>query len=183
MRERCGFKSAIRAEFRPYTGHSSSADARHASVRWVVRDEVGALAIGPSRSDPPTGEILDADIEIEDGWTRLPRRQAAEQFPPRHVPASGAESYCEYGAVAMDELAFPLDLLVPRGEIDPDGPEAQEYIKATLKDVVTHEVGHTLGFFNDTATSEIYTQKQLSDPSFTRTNGIGGSVMDYNAIN
>jgi hypothetical protein len=28
-----------------------------------------------------------------------------------------------------------------------------------------------------------YTQKQLEDPAFTYAHGIGGSVMDYNAIN
>jgi hypothetical protein len=149
-----------------------------------VRDEPGALAIGPSRSDPRTGEILDADIEIEDGWTRLPRRVAAEQLPARHVPADTDEaSFCDYGDVAFDELGFALDVLVARGEIDPDGPEAEAYVKATLKDVVTHEVGHTLGLQHNFRASTIYTQKQLDNPGFTRINGIGGSVMDYNAVN
>jgi hypothetical protein len=183
--EKIGFKDAIRVELQPENADFDTADARHASVRWVVRDEPGALAIGPSRADPRTGEILDADIEIEDGWTRLPRRQASEQFHPRTRPAaaSGEDTYCDYGDVAMDELAFALDVLVARGDIDPTGPEAQKYVLATLRDVVTHEVGHTLGLQHNFRASTIYTQKQLEDPAFTHANGIGGSVMDYNAIN
>ena len=54
---------------------------------------------------------------------------------------------------------------------------------ATLKDVTTHEVGHTLGFRHNFRASTIYTQAQINDPAFTRANGIGGSVMDYNAFN
>ena len=103
--EKIGFKDAIRVEVQPDNAEFSTADARHASVHWAVRDEVGALAIGPSRSDPRTGEILDADIEIEDGWTRLTRRQASEQLPPRRAPAWG-DGYCAYGDAAFDEL-FP----------------------------------------------------------------------------
>ena len=182
--EKIGFKDALRVELQPENADFDTADAHHASVRWVVRDEPGALAIGPSRADPRTGEILDADIEIEDGWTRLPRRQASEQFPPRErSTAAGEDTYCDYGDVAMDELAFALDVLVARGDIDPEGPEARKYVLATLKDVVTHEVGHTLGLQHNFRASTIYTQQQLEDPTFTHANGIGGSVMDYNAIN
>ena len=56
-------------------------------------------------------------------------------------------------------------------------------MKATLKDVVTHEVGHTLGLRHNFRASTIYTEEQISDPEFTRLHGIGGSVMDYNAWN
>jgi Met-zincin/Domain of unknown function (DUF5117) len=180
--EKIGFKDAIHVEVQPDDAPFSTADSRHASIRWVVRDEAGALAIGPSRADPRTGEILDADIEIEDGWTRVPRRQAVEQFVPR-ARKDGDAAFCDYGDVAMDELAFAMDLLVARGEIDPDSPEAEKYVLATLKDVVTHEVGHTLGLQHNFRASTVYSQKQLSDASFTSTHGIGGSVMDYNAIN
>jgi hypothetical protein len=182
--EKIGFKDAIRVEVQPENTDFTTSDARHASVRWVVRDEPGALAIGPRRVDPRTGEILDADIEIEEGWTRVPRRQASEQFAPRSATLARTDlSICNYGDVAMDEMAFAMDVLVARGEIDPNGPEAEKFVLATLKDVVTHEVGHTLGLQHNFRASTIFSQKQLLDPNFTREHGIAGSVMDYNAIN
>ena len=88
-----------------------------------------------------------------------------------------------YGAEAFQEAAFATGLLEARGDLDPNGPEAEAIVKATLKDVITHEVGHTLGLRHNFRASTIYTEKQLSDPEFTRKNGLGGSVMDYNAWN
>ncbi len=182
--EKIGFKDAIRVEVQPEDADFSTADTRHASVRWVVRDELGALAIGPRRVDPRTGEILDADIEIEEGWTRVPRRQASEQFQPRRAAITRNDlSICDYGDVAMDEMVFALDVLAARGEIDPAGPEAEKFVLAMLKDVVTHEVGHTLGLQHNFRASTIFAQKQLLDSEFTREHGIAGSVMDYNAVN
>ncbi|MFG0284189.1 MAG: zinc-dependent metalloprotease [Phycisphaerales bacterium JB039] len=43
-------------------------DVRYNFIRWVT-NEVG-LAIGPSRAHPRTGEILDADVVVSDGWVR-----------------------------------------------------------------------------------------------------------------
>ena len=43
-------------------------DVRYNFIRWLNND-VGT-AIGPSRVHPETGEILDADIILTDGWIR-----------------------------------------------------------------------------------------------------------------
>ena len=183
--ERIGFKDAIHVEMQPDNADFDTADIRHASVRWYLDTSDGALAIGPSRVDPRTGEILDADIGVSQGWTRLPRRLTGEQFPkPMPRTALGRdEALCAYGEEAFEEAAFATGLLEARGELDPNGAEADAIVKATLKDVITHEVGHTLGLRHNFRASTIYSEKQLSDPEFTRKNGLGGSVMDYNAWN
>ncbi len=185
--ERIGFKDAIHVKMQPDDADFDTADLRHASVRWYLDTSDGALAIGPSRVDPRTGEILDADIGVSQGWTRLPRRFVGQQqFPrpmPKGLPGQDDDMLCMYGNEAFEEAAFAEGLLEARGDIDPNGPEAEAIVKATLKDVITHEVGHTLGLRHNFRASTIYTEQQLSDPDFTRKNGLGGSVMDYNAWN
>jgi hypothetical protein len=184
--EKIGFKDAVHVEMQPDDADFDTADLRHASIKWYLDTSDGALAIGPRRVDPRTGEILDADIAISQGWTRLPRRLAGEQFPkpmPRAAHSNDEGTLCEYGAESFNEAAFAAGLLEARGELDPSSPEAEAIVKATLKDVVTHEVGHTLGLRHNFRASTIYTEEQISDPEFTRKHGIGGSVMDYNAWN
>lgn len=63
-------------------------DVRYNFIRWLNND-IGT-AIGPSRVHPETGEILDADIILTDGWIRhfnfnyedLLPKLAMENFPP-----------------------------------------------------------------------------------------------------
>ena len=186
--ERIGFKDAIRVRMQPEDADFDTADLRHASIRWYLDTSDGALAIGPRRVDPRTGEILDADIGVSQGWTRLPRRLAGEQFPKPMAAAHKHHGHddaaiCNYGNEAFSEAAFATGLLEARGDLDPSGPEAEAIVKATLKDVITHEVGHTLGLRHNFRASTIYTEAQIADPEFTRKHGIGGSVMDYNAWN
>jgi hypothetical protein len=46
-----------------------------------------------------------------------------------------------------------------------------------------HEVGHTLGLRHNFRGSTVYPLAKISDPTFSKTNGISGSVMDYNPLN
>jgi hypothetical protein len=43
-------------------------DVRYNFIRWLSNDE--GTAIGPSRTHPLTGQILDADVVLTDGWIR-----------------------------------------------------------------------------------------------------------------
>src|SRR5688500_17358974 len=44
-------------------------DARYNFIRWIVTGS--AFAMGPSRADPRTGQILDADIIFDDSLLRV----------------------------------------------------------------------------------------------------------------
>jgi len=61
------------------------ADARYNFILWTVRNQV--LAVGPSRADPRTGQILDADIVIDDSWIRY-FNESSEIFTPKALAAT-----------------------------------------------------------------------------------------------
>jgi hypothetical protein len=178
--ERIGFKDAIQVQVQPDNADFDTADVRHASVRWFLGTDA-SFAIGPHQVDPRTGEILDADIGVSEMWTRSPRRRFVEELP--HGLLGQHDSDCTYFADAYEEMAFGLNLLEARGEIEPDSPRSEALVLATLKDVITHEVGHTLGLRHNFRASTVYSPKQLSDVEFTKQHGLTGSVMDYNAWN
>ncbi len=54
-------------------------DVRYNFIRWLNNNV--STAIGPSRVNPTTGEILDADIVLTDGWIRTFEDQFTEVMP------------------------------------------------------------------------------------------------------
>ncbi|MEO5771885.1 MAG: zinc-dependent metalloprotease [Burkholderiaceae bacterium] len=106
--------------------------------------------------------------------------------PGRNAHAAhghGADEVCLQADLAAEQLGYALDVLDARGDLDPDSPQAQEFVQAYLTDTTIHEVGHTLGLRHNFRSSRVYTEKQLSDREFTSANGLAGSVMEYAPIN
>jgi hypothetical protein len=70
--EKIGFSDAIEVLYQdprsPATMDLDPEDVQYNFIRWLNND-VGT-AIGPSRVHPMTGEILDADVVLTDGWIR-----------------------------------------------------------------------------------------------------------------
>ncbi len=193
--ERIGYKNAIRVETQPDDATWDTLDFGRASIRWMTNASPTFGAIGPSQVDPRSGEILDADIGIESLSSRNERALRA-QVLTAHARAERSRAQraslalngrsmaaCDYADEAAEQLDYAMDVLEARGDIDPDSPEAQEYVDAYLKDVTMHEVGHALGLRHNFRASRVYDEQQLSDPQFSRTHGITGSVMEYAAIN
>lgn len=190
--EKIGFKNAVLAKEQPDDADWDNMDAAHASIRWFVGADVG-FAIGPSHTDPRSGEILDADIGMSDVFARGARRFVVEDvaFVGHQHSSQASESwrvgqhaaYCNYALEAASEMHFALDVLEARGDIAPDSPEAEAFVQAVITDTIMHEVGHTLGLKHNFKASTTVTQAQLQDPDYTKAHGISGSVMDYNAYN
>jgi hypothetical protein len=180
--ERIGFKDAVQVKVQPDDADWDTSETRRASVRWMTTAKPVFGAIGPSVVDPRTGEILDADIGIDVVRLRNARSARVETIP---TPPPGMDmgEFCAEGEFAAQELAFAFDLLEARGELKPDSPEAEQYVLADLKEVMMHEVGHTLGLRHNFRASTVYTADQLADPEFVAKNGTAGSVMEYNARN
>ncbi|MBC3918916.1 zinc-dependent metalloprotease [Undibacterium sp. CY18W] len=179
--EKIGFKNAVVAKQQVESDTFDTMDALHASVRWFVGADVG-FAIGPSRVDERSGEILDADIGMSDVFARGARRMVGEDTAGQ-VASHQHNGDCDFAHEAAMEMGFAMELLEARGEVDMDSPKAEALAQAYVKDVIMHEVGHTLGLRHNFRSSTIYTLKQLQDPVFTKANGLAGSVMDYIPFN
>jgi hypothetical protein len=195
--ERIGYKNAIQTKVPPADADFDTLDSG-ASVRWMTNAQPSFGAIGPSHVDPRSGEILGATIGIESlsarslrtaraqilnntaaDWAQLTQTSTAADA----VSAGFDKRVCHNADHAAEQLSYALDVLSARGDIDPSGPEAQQFVLDYLKDTAMHEVGHTLGLRHNFRASGIYAEAQLSDPVFTRNHALGGSVMEYSPIN
>ncbi len=58
-----------------------------------------------------------------------------------------------------------------------------EFLGQAIKEVVMHEVGHSLGLRHNFKASIMLRPDQINDTSITHVKGMTGSVMDYNPIN
>lgn len=65
-------------------------DVRYNFVRWLNNNV--STAIGPSRVHPETGQILDADIVLTDGWIRYFNEEFADFMPLLAIEGMNAET-------------------------------------------------------------------------------------------
>jgi hypothetical protein len=194
--EKAGFKNAIVAKDQPADSSWDAADVRYSTIRWIASSEPSFGAIGPSRVDPRTGQILDADILIEAsvilGYKNSYRRwvgaettaEALDGITPAQREAlsrgdGNSRLLCSYG-MGMYEGGNVLGLsLLAAGALAPGSPVPDEYIGQALRNLTLHEVGHTLGLRHNFQSSTSIPMDRLDDPSYVAEYGMAGSVMDY----
>ncbi len=180
--EQAGFRNAIVVRQQPDDADWDTLEGRHMAIRWFVdSNQSGTTAIGPSQTDPRTGEILYSAALIPDLWARISGQRFSEVLPPRTqaAPVAGLDEQCSYAFDALEQAAFSFELLVERGEFARDSDAARRFIHDSIKEVVMHEVGHALGLRHNFKGSTAVTFAQLRDADFTGTNGLSASIMDY----
>lgn len=191
--ERAGFKNAIVVKQQPDDADWDPADIRYNTIRWFVGYDA-SFAIGPSHSNPYTGQILDADIGISEGILRLGARRRYQLYvnPVQHLQALKAEAdplawaggrrdprtLCSYAEGLVEQASLVYDVLSARPDWNPE--KEKEFIRQYAMELLAHEVGHTLGLRHNFRASIINRMDQLSDTQRTHTVGLAASVMDYN---
>lgn len=206
-----GFEGALEVRIMPDDADWDPADMRYNVIRWMVSHDA-SFAVGPSRVNPLTGEILDADIVIEANMVRHVKRRWRYFVSPisRRIklfpdPYDVLDEYawrpdkdllarlsllspprfalCNYGIGLAQQAAFgSIALLVRKGRPLTDEPP-KEFIHAYLRKLVAHEVGHTLGLRHNFHGSTLLSPTTLHDASLTRRIGLSSSVMDYLPVN
>jgi hypothetical protein len=190
--ERIGFQNAIEVKQQPDDADWDPGDSRYSTIRWFAGYPDPGFAQGPSRTDPMTGQIYDADIRFSEAMTRFFRREVQEQIYPAAMPweyatprafvapwsAFNSSYQCDFASGAVRDAEFAFDLLVARG-MDPNGTDADKFIRDFLREIAAHEVGHTLGLRHNFRASTIHSFDEAQDSNITSRDGLTGSVMDY----
>ncbi len=189
--EEAGFRNAIQVLDAPDDTLWSAEDARYSTVRWTATNR-SVYAVGPSNVDPRTGEILNADVLVSAAWIQTWRGESGEYMAPETAVRSAfVEDSAASNPDGESRLCSLADGMRRQGTLSRAvlgsramGPNAAAatrlYIGRALKALIMHEVGHTLGLRHNFRGSAGVTKAQLSDRAYTRANGLGVSVMDYN---
>ncbi len=194
--EAAGIKNAIVGRDAPDDSTWSAEDIRYSTVRWTASYAM-SYAIGPSQTDPRTGEILNADVLISStfvrGWaneyarfigpeTSLDVFDDAEAYQ-RVASEPTAQRMCLAEMGKAHELGFQHAALAALGALDGTAPITEDYLGDAIRDLTMHEIGHTIGLRHNFKSSSAIPYERLNDTEFTRMNGLTSSVMDYGPTN
>ncbi|MGQ0637372.1 MAG: zinc-dependent metalloprotease [Planctomycetaceae bacterium] len=200
--EKLGFYKAIAVEQQPDDADWDPEDVRYNTFRWITAN--AGFAMGPSRVNPMTGEILDADIIFDADFLTYWKQQYetfsaadvaalmggpsepglspfAKMLTPTH--AHGPRESCAYCQGMQQQLGFAAAAFAVRGLAAPGKGLPDDFVAQGLKEIVMHEVGHTLGLRHNFKASTWKPLSEIDDPVKGPAEGTVASVMDYSPVN
>ena len=195
--EKLGFDNAIEVRQQRDDDTWDPEDVQHNTFRWITAE--AGFAMGPSRTNPLTGQILDADIIFDASFLRS-WKSTYENFTPasvavllgEEIPVKGARTLRLPGNRALNECrltegmqqqtGFAAAVMVAQGLTEKRGELPEEYLQQALKEVVMHEVGHTLGLRHNFKASAWKTLAEMEDAAKAHEPTVA-SVMDYSPVN
>ena len=137
----------------------------------------------PTADEDPSWDPEDARYSVI-RWVAMPVANA--MGPHVHDPRSG-EIISAHIIMWHDVLKLVQQwYFVQCGALDPQAaklPLPDDLTGRLLRQVVTHEVGHTLGLRHNQKASSAYTVAQLRDPKFCEEHGTTASIMSYGRYN
>lgn len=188
--EKAGFKNAIKVETQPDDANWDAGDIRYNVLRWTSSPDPPFGGYGPSMVNPRTGEIIAADIMLE--FVFFTNREFYDKLYVDPVSQMDIENYnqknilneskilCSAGYILSQNLNLGRTYLIAN---DHTSYELDELERQSMRYLIMHEVGHTLGLNHNMKSSNIYSPEELYDENLLKDKALSGSVMDYPALN
>lgn len=133
----------------------------------------------PSKAEDPDFDMDDARYSVVRWAASLVRNATG---PHTHDPRSGEIINSEITWYHNHMRSYRNWLIMETGAANPsarslDIPE--ELMGETMRQVITHEIGHALGLQHNMIASASFPVDSLRSPSFTRQYGVSATIMDY----
>lgn len=192
-----GFDNAIEVRQQRDEETWDPEDAMHNTFRWITAE--AGFAMGPSRVNPLTGQILDADIIFDASFLRSWKTSYENFTPPSasmnsadatqagglrpfQIPGDTWQNDCLLTRGMQQQTSFAAAVFAGLGVMEKRAELPEEYLNQALQEVVMHEVGHTLGLRHNFKASAWKTLAEIEDPA-KASEATVASVMDYSPVN
>jgi len=191
--EKAGFKNAVQVKIQPDTADWDAGDIRYNVLRWTSSPLPPWGGYGPSFVNPKTGQILGADVMLE--FIYMTNRMRYDRLYNMNMMSTELDvemaghdehgehaehMYCSMGHKLQASRMFGEMALRAAGAAE---DEMSELLMDGLKELIMHEVGHTLGLNHNMKSSHLWSPEELYDAETIEGKALTGSVMDYAVIN
>ncbi|MBE0364636.1 hypothetical protein PULV_a2371 [Pseudoalteromonas ulvae UL12] len=179
--EKAGFKNAIEVKVQPDDADWDAGDINYNVLRWTSSPRPPFGGYGPALANPLTGEILGSDIMLEfvfmkNRWIYDSLFSQGATSLTEHTDDQANQLHCSLGHELQQNMMM-ANTLASGADI-----EKKAILAEGLRQLVLHEVGHTLGLNHNMKASILWNEKDIHDKS--KTQGVlTGSVMDYSPVN
>lgn len=200
--EKAGFTNAVQIKVQPDDAKWDADNVDYNVLRWVSTPSARYYGMGPSLADPRTGEIIAADIMLENNALRgmghvfdvLSSEEPAgdiatvlKEYAAKGAPMSQGGFAGQRCQIDRDLATFAL-LPADRGLVTGQEPGGADDVltplkRQILKFLITHEMGHTLGLAHNFIASTWVDYDAAHSSDYEDAGVLSASIMDYPELN
>ena len=182
--EAAGFSNAMEVKVQPDDADWDAGDIRYNVLRWTSSPNPPFGGYGPSIANPLTGQIIGADIMLEfiffTNRVKYTKLYDFGAFEDDHEEYWEEHAFCDFGESMNENMLFGVSAMKA---LAAPGFDAEGLKREGLKQLIMHEVGHTIGLNHNMKSSQLFSPAELYDKEVIEGKALTSSVMDYATIN